>query len=120
MLENQTAEAQAILESLQAPTYNVYYPEELWSEILPGLWQGGTDDADVVNAANRGVEISLTSLPRCMPRLTRWTGLCKRCALVSMTTTCLISTLKTSRTLCGSLTGSGRAATEYSSVARQA
>ncbi|MDH6410403.1 hypothetical protein M2113_001389 [Aurantimicrobium minutum] len=58
MLENQTAEAQAILESLQAPTYNVYYPEELWSEILPGLWQGGTDDADVVNAANRGVEIS--------------------------------------------------------------
>ena len=24
-----------------------HYPQALWSEILPGLWQGGTDDFDV-------------------------------------------------------------------------
>lgn len=24
-----------------------HYPRALWSEILPGLWQGGTDDFDV-------------------------------------------------------------------------
>lgn len=58
MLENQIAEAQDKLESLQSPTYDVYYPEELWSEILPGLWQGGTDDADLVNTGHHGVGIS--------------------------------------------------------------
>ena len=26
------------------------YPHALWSEILPGLWQGGTDDYDVIGA----------------------------------------------------------------------
>ena len=26
------------------------YPTELWSEIAPGLWQGGTDDYDVIGA----------------------------------------------------------------------
>ena len=26
------------------------YPTELWSEVLPGLWQGGTDDYDVIGA----------------------------------------------------------------------
>lgn len=37
---------------LEAPIYEVYYPTSLWSEILPGLWQGGTDDADVVRYGN--------------------------------------------------------------------
>lgn len=27
------------------------YPTELWSEIVPGLWQGGTDDYDVIGAS---------------------------------------------------------------------
>ena len=27
------------------------YPMALWSEVLPGLWQGGTDDNDVVAEA---------------------------------------------------------------------
>ena len=27
-----------------------HYPRALWSEILPGLWQGGTDDHDVIGA----------------------------------------------------------------------
>ena len=39
---------------LTAPRYNVYYPENLWNEILPGLTLGGTDDADVVFEANEG------------------------------------------------------------------
>jgi hypothetical protein len=37
---------------LEAPVYEVYYPTALWSEILPGLWQGGTDDSDVVRYGN--------------------------------------------------------------------
>lgn len=49
MLENKTIDAQAILASLEAPRYAVNYPEQLWSEILPGLWQGGTDDYDVIH-----------------------------------------------------------------------
>lgn len=36
-----------VSESLTAPRYSIEYPTELWSEILPGLWQGGTDDDDV-------------------------------------------------------------------------
>ena len=35
-------------EDLTAPRYAVEYPEELWSEILPGLTLGGTDDRDVI------------------------------------------------------------------------
>ena len=27
-----------------------YYPVELWNEILPGLYQGGTDDSDTMGA----------------------------------------------------------------------
>ena len=27
-----------------------HFPNALWSEVLPGLWQGGTDDYDVVGA----------------------------------------------------------------------
>jgi hypothetical protein len=33
---------------LTAPRYAVEYPDELWSEILPGLTLGGTDDKDVI------------------------------------------------------------------------
>lgn len=35
-------------EELYAPRYAIEYPEELWSEILPGLTLGGTDDRDVI------------------------------------------------------------------------
>ena len=38
------------LEDLEAPAYadlHDYEEEELWSEVLPGLWQGGTEDDDV-------------------------------------------------------------------------
>jgi len=36
------------LENLQRPDYSFMegYGEELWSEVLPGLWQGGTGDAE--------------------------------------------------------------------------
>lgn len=37
-----------LLNTLEAPRYDVYYPQDLWNEILPGLHLGGTDDADVV------------------------------------------------------------------------
>jgi protein-tyrosine phosphatase len=37
-----------LLKDLEAPRYNVYYPVDLWNEILPGLHLGGTDDSDVV------------------------------------------------------------------------
>jgi len=36
------------LNNLEAPRYEVNYPVDLWNEILPGLFLGGTDDADVV------------------------------------------------------------------------
>ena len=35
-------------EDVTAPRYAVEYPEQLWSEILPGLTLGGTDDRDVI------------------------------------------------------------------------
>lgn len=41
-------EALELLETKIAPrSYTIDYPKELWSEVLPGLWQGGTDDDDV-------------------------------------------------------------------------
>jgi hypothetical protein len=33
--------------SVEAPRYEIDYPQELWSEILEGLWIGGTDDNDI-------------------------------------------------------------------------
>ena len=41
----------ALLESLQAPAYENLHDDNktLWSEILPNLWQGGTDDYDVMS-----------------------------------------------------------------------
>lgn len=39
-----------LLKELQAPAYTSYHSdgEALWSEMLPGLWQGGTADEDVI------------------------------------------------------------------------
>ena len=37
--------------SPEAPRYNISYPTELYSEILPGLWIGGTDDFDTIYEA---------------------------------------------------------------------
>ena len=34
-------------ESVEAPRYEIDYPQELWSEILEGFWIGGTDDNDI-------------------------------------------------------------------------
>lgn len=43
----------AKVDDLRAPTWgrrSDFLSEPLWSEVLPGLWQGGTDDWDVVDA----------------------------------------------------------------------
>jgi hypothetical protein len=37
------------------------FPTTLWSEILPGLWQGGTDDHDVIGAASADYGFGYTS-----------------------------------------------------------
>ena len=46
--------------NLEAPTYDVHYPTTLWSEIVSGLWQGGTDDYDVIRFGQErgGITIS--------------------------------------------------------------
>lgn len=36
------------------------FPHALWTEILPGLWQGGTDDYDVIGTPYRQVENRVT------------------------------------------------------------
>ena len=51
---NNSEQIEQLLENLEAPRYNVYYPEDLWNEILPGLHLGGTDDSDVVYADTPG------------------------------------------------------------------
>lgn len=33
---------------IEAPDYDDLRPTPLWSEILPGLWQGGTHDDDII------------------------------------------------------------------------
>lgn len=51
------------LSELEAPAYTRYHSddEELWSEILPGLWQGGTADHDVMEAfVKRGGKPAIT------------------------------------------------------------
>lgn len=56
-LDNET------LSELEAPAYTRYHSdnEELWSEMLPGLWQGGTADFDVVDAFwKRGRKAAIT------------------------------------------------------------
>jgi hypothetical protein len=44
----------------RAPTLEAsrYEQEDLWSEVLPGLWQGGTHDDDVVYYKTSGVGIT--------------------------------------------------------------
>ena len=46
-MTNTVGNLKVVKDSLTAPRYSIEYPTELWSEILPGLWQGGTDDDDV-------------------------------------------------------------------------
>jgi len=41
--------------SVERPRYLIDYPEDLWNEIVPGLFMGGTDDDDTIH------EISLSS-----------------------------------------------------------
>jgi len=48
---------QPSLEKIQefaAPVYDVYYPTDVWSEVLPGLWLGGTASADDMATALGG------------------------------------------------------------------
>jgi hypothetical protein len=35
----------------QDEQYGYWLPEDTWTEILPGLWQGGTDDEDTIHFA---------------------------------------------------------------------
>ena len=45
----------------EAPVYDDFgWPATLWSEVLPGLWQGGTDDADVLDNSVRFPGIALS------------------------------------------------------------
>jgi hypothetical protein len=39
----------------EAPDYSHIQRDKLWSEILPGLWQGGTDDLDVIGNPTHAV-----------------------------------------------------------------
>lgn len=43
------------IEDLARPDRGPFYTESLWTEILPGLWQGGTDDYDTVQDPRPGV-----------------------------------------------------------------
>jgi len=45
---SKSEQIEQLLNNLEAPRYDVYYPVDLWNEILPGLHLGGTDDSDVV------------------------------------------------------------------------
>ncbi len=51
---NNSEKIDKLLNELEAPRYDVYYPVDLWNEILPGLHLGGTDDSDVVYADSPG------------------------------------------------------------------
>ncbi len=50
------------LKTLEAPAYLDLHEddEDLWSEILPGLWQGGTDDDDCVYSQDKEPQIDPT------------------------------------------------------------
>ena len=48
-------------EHLARPDYGLVLDKDLWSEVLPNLWQGGTDDFDTVfdtRAQNEGAFIT--------------------------------------------------------------
>lgn len=51
--DEQLEKFQSNLQELARPTYDFesYGLEDLWSEVLPGLWQGGTDDFDTIYEA---------------------------------------------------------------------
>jgi hypothetical protein len=50
------------VEKLKAPTLEAarFAREELWSEVVPDLWQGGTHDDDVVWLGERQAQHSIT------------------------------------------------------------
>ena len=54
-----TRSASAERKRKEPPVYDFGMPSALWSEMLPGLWQGGTDDADVVDRSRRFPGIAL-------------------------------------------------------------
>lgn len=39
--------------SVEAPRYLIDYPEDLWNEIVPGLFMGGTNDDDTIHEIDR-------------------------------------------------------------------
>ena len=43
-----------------APRHEIEVPIDLWSEVLPGLWQGGTDDDDTIWELERGSVAEIT------------------------------------------------------------
>ena len=43
-----------------APDYGYEFEEELWSEVLPGLWQGGTADYDTIHELHRSSVAEIT------------------------------------------------------------
>jgi hypothetical protein len=45
--QQQEIEEELLTTKIAPRSYTIEYPKELWSELLPGLWQGGTDDDDV-------------------------------------------------------------------------
>lgn len=53
--ENEGGGSMSNIDTLARPDWSHYGEiEDLWNEIVPGLWQGGTDDLDVVHEARRG------------------------------------------------------------------
>jgi hypothetical protein len=42
-----------------APTYDVYYPTDTWSEVLPGLWLGGTHGSDDLAYGTQGTGLGM-------------------------------------------------------------
>jgi protein tyrosine phosphatase len=41
------------IETLARPDHSAYEREDLWNEIIPGLWQGGTADHDTVHTSRK-------------------------------------------------------------------
>jgi protein tyrosine phosphatase len=58
---------QTKLTGTEAPDYSQYdsyLEQQLWSEILPGLWQGGTDDEDVIGDDTYAKPFSVAHKPQ--------------------------------------------------------
>ncbi|MEN9715424.1 MAG: hypothetical protein RJA35_891 [Actinomycetota bacterium] len=47
-------ELDQLIKDFAAPKYNVFYPEDVWNEVLPGLFLGGTDTPDDLSAPTPG------------------------------------------------------------------